>query len=241
MIHLSIIIPAYNEGRRIGGTLDKIYDFLSKKKYDYEVILVDDGSSDDTTGIARSSRLHREGKLKIIENGKNRGKGFSVRNGMLNSRGEYILFSDADLSTPIEEIDKLFDSINAGYDIVIGSRGLKESDIKIYQPWYRRTMGKVFNYFVKFMLLSEFNDTQCGFKLFKGKVAKSIAANFKINGFAFDVEMLYIAAKKGYKVKEASVVWRNSYHSTVNPIFEPLKMFRDLVKIKMIHFGRKFE
>jgi len=235
MIYLSLILPAYNEGSRIGPTLDKIGDFLSKKSYDYEVILVDDGSVDNTIAVAEKSRLYKEDKLRIIKNGKNRGKGFSVKNGIFNSSGEYILFSDADLSTPIEEVDKLFGAINNGYDIVIGSRALKESQVIISQPWYRETMGKVFNLFVKSIVLKGFNDTQCGFKLFKSDTARYIASRLKIEGFSFDVEMLYIAIKKGYNIKEMPVVWLNSARSKVSPILDSARMFLDLIKIKTIH------
>lgn len=234
-MRLSIVMPAYNEGNRIGPTLSKIYEFLKTKDYNCEIIVVDDGSSDNTVSEAENSHLAHEGKLRVIRNGSNKGKGFSVKNGIINSRGEYILFSDADLSTPIEEVDKLFKEIDKGYDIVIGSRGLADSDVRVRQPWYRETMGRVFNFFIKLMLLKEFNDTQCGFKFFKGVVAKDIASNLKIDGFAFDAEILYIALKRGYKVKEVPVIWLNSCHSKVNPLYEPLRMFRDILLIRMIH------
>lgn len=235
MAYLSIVIPAYNEERRIGVTLGKIYSFMMTKDYDFEVVLVDDGSADRTVNIAGGSRLAKENKLKILKNGSNKGKGFSVKSGIINSNSEYILFSDADLSTPIEQVDKLFEEMNKGYDVVIGSRGLKNSDVRVHQPWYREIMGKTFNFFVKSILMRGFNDTQCGFKLFKSSVAKEIASKLRINGFSFDVEMLYIAAKKSYKIKEAPVVWLNSPHSKVSPICEPLKMVRDLFLIKIMH------
>lgn len=235
MVHLSIVIPAYNEEKRIAGTLNKLYDFLKRKNFSYEVIVVDDGSTDNTVGISENSILAGEDKLRVIRNGSNTGKGFSVKNGILNSNGEYVLFSDADMSVPIEEVDKFFDIMGKGYDIIIGSRGLKESDVRMHQPWYREMMGRVFNLFVKSLLMSEFNDTQCGFKLFKADPAKYIASQLRINGFSFDVEMLYIAAKIGYRVKEMPVIWLNSPQSRVNPLFDSARMFFDLIRIRVMH------
>jgi dolichyl-phosphate beta-glucosyltransferase len=235
MVHLSIVIPAYNEARRIGDTLDRIYRFFKAKDYGCEVMLVDDGSTDNTVAVAQESALSREGKLKILKNGINRGKGFSVKNGILNATGEYVLFSDADLSTPIEEIDKLFGLIKDGCDIAIGSRAIKGSTISIRQPWYREAMGKTFNFFVKLLLIKGFNDTQCGFKLFKGNIAREIASSMKIDGFCFDVEMLYLAKRKGYNIRETGVVWKNSPESKVKLMSSPLSMFLDLFNIKRIH------
>ena len=234
-MHLSVVIPAYNEEKRIGASLAGIHDFLSNKDYGFEIIVVDDGSTDSTVRRVEESALHEEGKARIIKNGVNKGKGFSVKNGIINSRGEYILFSDADLSTPIGEVDKLFDEINKGYDIVIGSRALKGSDVKVHQSWYREIMGKTFNLFIKLFLMRAFNDTQCGFKLFKSFTAKDIAYELKIDGFSFDVEVLYIAIKKGRKIKEVPITWLNSPKSKVNPLLDSVKMFFDLIKIKMIH------
>lgn len=238
-MHLSIIIPAYNEESRIGDSLLKLHSFLLTKNYDYEIILVDDGSNDNTIAEAGKSALAKEGRLKIIRNGRNKGKGFSVRNGIMNSRGRYILFSDADLSTPIEEADNLFYYIKQGYDIVIGSRAVKGSNVKIHQVWYREIMGKTFNLFVKSSLIKEFNDTQCGFKLFKGDIARGIAVLMKIDGFCFDVEMLYLANLKGYRIKEAPVTWYNSPKSKVRPFIDSFKMLTELIFIKNIHKSRK--
>lgn len=235
MAYLSIVIPAYNEEDRIALTLEKIDNFFKDKNYDVEVIVVDDGSIDNTIEVANQSVLAKKGKLKIIKNGINKGKGFSIKNGITNSSGNYILFTDADLSTPIEEVDKLFNFINNGYDIVIGSRALKGSNVKVHQPWYREIMGKIFNFFIKVLLMGAFHDTQCGFKLFKTSIAKEITPSLRTSGFSFDVEMLYIARKKGYKIKEAPVTWLNSPKSKVNPLIDSTKMFFDLIKIKIIH------
>ncbi|MCX5703784.1 MAG: glycosyltransferase family 2 protein, partial [Candidatus Omnitrophica bacterium] len=232
-MHLSLVIPAYNEENRIGPTLSRIYGFMAEKGYKYEVMVVDDGSSDATVREANRSELAKVGKLRVIQNGINRGKGFSVRNGITQSKGMYILFTDADLSTPIEEIDKFFACAAHGYDVVVGSRALSESIVVIHQPWYREGMGKIFNLFVKLILMKEFNDTQCGFKLFKGDVAREIARRMKIDGFCFAVEMLYLAKIKGYNIKEKGVLWNNSPESKVRLFSSSVGMFFDLMKIRI--------
>jgi len=234
-VYLSIIIPAYNEEKRIGPTLSRIYGFLKTKNYEYEVIFIDDGSNDRTISEAKDSELSKADKLKIVKNGMNKGKGFSVKKGILSSAGEHLLFSDADLSTPIEEADKLFNYMEKGYDIVIGSRSIAGSDVKIHQPFYREKMGRIFNFLVNSLLMSGFNDTQCGFKLFKGDIARQIGKELTINGFCFDVEMLYLAKKKGYRIAEVGIIWENSPQSRVRVISSSLSMFMDIFRIKRAH------
>ncbi len=234
-MYLSIIIPAYNEEKRIAASLDKIHAYFEGRNIKYEVILVDDGSVDGTVKVSRKSLLEAEGKLRILSNAKNRGKGFSVRTGILASKGEYVLFSDADLSTPIAEFDTLLDVMAQGYDLVMASRSVKGSKLKVPQPWYRQTMGRIFNVFVKALFFSEYNDTQCGFKLIKGEAAREIALEMKIDGFCFDVEMVYLAQKKGYRIKETGVVWENSPESKVTVLNSSLNMFMDLFRIKKCH------
>jgi dolichyl-phosphate beta-glucosyltransferase len=234
-MELSVVVPAYNEERRLSSALDRIAGHLNHWDIEYEVIVVDDGSSDGTVDVARKSGLARAGRLNIISNGKNRGKGFSVRTGIRASRGKYVLFTDADLSTPISEFDKLFSFMDQGYDIVMASRGIKGSVLKVRQPWYRQTMGRIFNLFVKLMLFRDHNDTQCGFKLLRGEVAREISGEMKIDGFCFDVEMIYLARKKGYKIKEIGVIWENSIESRVTIMNSSLSMFMDLFRIKKWH------
>lgn len=230
-IYLSIVIPTYNEEQRIKRTLSLIINYLNKKAFSWEIIVVDDGSRDRTKEIIK--RFMFDKRISLVENQENRGKGYSVKEGILSARGRFILFSDADLSTPIEEIDKLFFYLKSGYDIAIGSRGLEGSKIIIPQFWVRQTMGKIFNFIIRFFILPGIKDTQCGFKLFKGQVAKRVFSILKIKGFAFDVEVLYIAKNLNLKVKEIPIEWYNSPKSKVNPTIDSFEMLIDICKIKM--------
>ncbi|MDD4183452.1 MAG: glycosyltransferase family 2 protein [Candidatus Omnitrophica bacterium] len=232
---LSVVIPAYNEEKRLQSTLEKIYSYLKNKNFEYEIIAIDDGSADLTAMVALESRLAKENKLNLLKNEKNTGKGFSVRKGILASTGDYILFTDSDLSTPIEEFDELLLHVQAGYDIAIGSRSVEGADVRVHQPFYREIMGRAFNFFVQLFVLKGLADTQCGFKLFKAKAAKDIAKELKIDRFGFDVEMLYLAKKKNYKIKEVPVIWLDSPVSKINPILDSWRMFIDLLTIKRLH------
>ena len=234
-MYISIIIPAYNEEERLKITLDKVHAYLNNKGYQYEVIVIDDGSTDKTEEVILASSLYKAGRMKFLKNTKNKGKGFSVRRGILTAKGERILFTDADLSTPIEELDKLLSCLGSGYDIAIGSRSIEGADVKVHQPFYREYMGKFFNILVQTFALKGFVDTQCGFKLFRQHVIKDILTLLKIDGFAFDVEMLYLAQKRGYKIKEIPVIWINSPKSRVNPIIDSWSMFVELLSIKRLH------
>ncbi|MFQ5953068.1 MAG: dolichyl-phosphate beta-glucosyltransferase [Candidatus Omnitrophota bacterium] len=234
-MYLSVIIPSYNEEERIASTLQKIESFLEGKGFDYEILVVDDGSSDKTKKIALESNLAQKGRLGVLANEKNMGKGYSVKRGVREAIGEYILFTDADLSTPIDEIEKLLHGIECGADIAVGSRSINTSNVVMRQPLYRQTMGKVFNLLVRMFLGENFKDTQCGFKLFKQDAAKSLFGNLTTDGFAFDAELLFLARKRGYKVREIGVKWKNSPSSTVHPVSSSLRMLWDIFKIRRIH------
>jgi len=229
---LSVIIPAYNEEARIKNTLEKIHSYLKNQDYTYEIIIVNDGSTDNTWALVNEI-AQKIKEVRILKNEKNRGKGFTIKKGFLNAKGKYLLFTDADLSTPIEEVEKLISWLKKGYDIAIGSRGLKESHIQIHQPWYRELAGKMFNLFVQAMAVPGIKDTQCGFKCFTQKAALEICERQKIEKFSFDVEMLYIGRKLGYKIKEVPICWFNNPHTKVNFLKDGYRMCLDLIKIRL--------
>ncbi|MBM4054296.1 MAG: glycosyltransferase family 2 protein [Planctomycetes bacterium] len=230
---LSIVIPAYNEEERILPSLRSICAYLSRQDYSSEVIVVDDGSVDNTVKKINEFLNSNEGII-LIKNNKNKGKGYSVKRGMLAAKGQYVFFTDADLSTPIEEVDKCLPYLNAkGYDVIIGSRSIPGADIIIHQPWYREKMGKIFNFIIRLVLMGGLIDTQCGFKGFKRDVARKVFDKCRIAGFAFDVEVLYLSKKFGFKIKELPIRWRNSILSKVSPVRHSLQMFKDLIVIKI--------
>ena len=233
--YLSVVIPAYNEETRLGPTLDRVLAWGDGKDFDVELLVVDDGSSDDTVGLVRRSMTEHP-NLQVLENGKNRGKGFSVGHGVSRATGEHVLFSDADLSTPIEAFDGLHAALQ-GADIAIGSRNMPDSELTKRQAFYREGMGRTFNLLVRMLVFPGIRDTQCGFKLFRSEVAKELFATRKLDGFAFDVEVLFVARRRGYTVAELPVVWINDEASRVHPIRDALGMFRDILKIRRLHRG----
>jgi dolichyl-phosphate beta-glucosyltransferase len=229
---MSIVIPAYNEEKRIEGSLSEACAYMNDFGMEYEIIVVDDGSSDGTgrivTRIAKDIR-----NVRLVGYEKNRGKGHALRTGVLVTKGEFVLVMDADLSTPMEELRKLMPYLSdGGFDIAIGSRALALSDIIKKQPWWRRGMGKTFNRIVKALVIGGFSDTQCGFKLFKGEIARSLFGAARIDRFAYDVEILALAKKKGYGIKEVPIRWINSPESRVDPVKDSLQMLADLVRIR---------
>jgi Glycosyltransferases involved in cell wall biogenesis len=201
--------------------------------------VVDDGSTDNTRGVVRKFAQEIP-SIRLLENSVNQGKGYSVRMGVVNSHGEIILFSDADLSTPIQEVEKLADWLNRGYDIAIGSRALPGSDILVRQAWPREFMGKVFNLLVQLLTVSGIRDTQCGFKLFKKEAAKVLFEKQTICGFGFDVEILFIAGKSGYRIKEVPIKWINFPDSRVHIVKDSFTMLIDLVRIRTRYLTGKY-
>jgi dolichyl-phosphate beta-glucosyltransferase len=238
-IGLSIIIPCYNEEKRIRKTIKSLSAFMKKKKIIHEIILIDDGSIDRTKEII-IKYASKNKNIRVISYQKNKGKGYAVKKGILNSKGNMILFSDADLSTPIEEYEKLKKWYDKGYLIAIGSRREKGSKIKKKQPFFRNLSGHIFGKIVKNLLLRDIKDSQCGFKLFNGNIARKIFTIQKINGFVFDVEILYLAKKKGIKIKEVPILWIDSAkESKVKLIKHSLPMFLDILRIWFFHRGDK--
>jgi dolichyl-phosphate beta-glucosyltransferase len=230
---LSVVIPACNEAARIAQTLTRIVAYLDSSSWrPFAVIVVDDGSSDGTRDLVLDfASGHPE--VSVLSRAQNRGKGYSVKEGVSKSRGEYVLFSDADLSTPIEEVETLARWLGSGFDIAIGSRGLPESRIEVRQPWLRQKMGQTFNLLVRLLGVRGFRDTQCGFKLFTRRAAQAVFPRQTIDGFAFDVELLTIAKAQGLRVKEVAVAWRHASESKVHMARDAAKMFFDLIRIRL--------
>ena len=231
-IHLSVVVPAYNEEGRIGRTLAGIRGYLEGRPYASEIIVVDDGSLDRTAARAEEALRGMPG-ARVLRRSVNRGKGFSVREGVLAARGAFILFSDADLSTPIEELDKFWPLIDEGCDAVIGSRALPGSDIRIRQNPVRELMGRTFNLFVRLLLFRGIPDTQCGFKLFRRTAALDLFTRLRTPGFGFDVEVLYLCRTAGYRVGQVPVVWRHSRPSRVRLVRGAAGMLGELLRIKL--------
>lgn len=230
---LTVVIPAYNEAERIGPTLDRVIAWLAEHVRDYEVVVVDDGSTDNTTEVVARRMLHSH-RVRILRNPGNRGKGWSVRRGMLEGEGDHLLMTDADLSTPIEELRHLAPLISE-HDVVIGSRATQGARILRHQPVYREWMGKVFNRMVQAVVLPGISDTQCGFKLFRQEVARDVFSRVTTPGFGFDVEALYVARRLGYTIAEVPVVWIDDPATRVNAVRDSARMAADLVRIRLTH------
>lgn len=228
-----MIIPAYNEEPRIGNTLPSAVSFLKQQNYRSEIILVDDGSRDNTVQLAK--KILESYPHQLIQVQPNRGKGHAVKQGMLAGRGRYLLFTDADLSTPLELVNDFMIELQHGYDLVVGSRALKDSNIVTHQPFWREWMGRIYNCFAKMTAFKNISDSQCGFKCFKSSVAKDLFSRQKLERFSFDAEIIYLAQQSGYKLLEKPVIWRNSPQSRVNVIRDSLNMFIDLIRIRWLH------
>jgi dolichyl-phosphate beta-glucosyltransferase len=234
---LSVIIPAYNEEKRIQDTLDTVFDYLRCQSYSSEVIVVDDGSRDQTVQVCQAS-LAGVANARLITYQPNRGKGYAVRQGMLASKGQVALFTDADLSTPVAEIEIALKHLESGDDIVIGSRAIAGVQIGKYQPLYRRIGSRVFNLLRDGIVgvgISRFKDTQCGFKVFHGELARDLFRRLTVDGFMFDVELLYIAIRLGCRIYEQPIRWTDMPGSKLRFVRDTLRMFKDLAMIRLGH------
>lgn len=237
---LSVVVPAYNEERRLPQTLETIVAYLNRQSYTSELIVVDDGSSDHTAQVVESF-VASHPRVKLIRND-HRGKGFAVRSGMLAAHGHIVLFSDADLSTPIEEIGEMLPWFDHGYGVVIGSREGKGAR-RIQEPFYRHIMGRVFNLIVRLLTVRGIDDTQCGFKAFRDDVARDVFARMRLYGenakpitdamvTGFDVEVLFLAQKAGIQIKELPVEWQYGNETKVNPLKDSYRNLRDVVLVR---------
>lgn len=235
-----MLIPAYNEEARIRPTLERINEYFQSYPYSWIVAVISDGSTDRTDQIVQEfSKNHPQ--FQLLTYGQNRGKGYAVRYGMLNIEADNLLFSDADLAAPIEELAKLESAINSTTPIAIGSRPLKDSKLEIRQPWYREMLGRAFNKAVQILAIKGIDDTQCGFKLFTNDVAKDIFRRCKLDGFGFDFESLIIARDLGYNIAEVPIRWSHQEGSKVVLLRDGPRMLRDLIKIRMMGKTRRLQ
>ena len=231
-LQLSIVVPAFNEEQRLSKSLQSIQAYLKARSLRAEVLVVDDGSTDATAKVVEVSRTDFP-ELRLISNGRNHGKGFSVRHGMLEARGEFALFTDADLSAPIEEADKLLAVLRDGaYDGAIGSRAVDRSLIEVHQPAFRERAGIIFNRIVRWITGLPFQDTQCGFKAFRRERARAIFEQQRTEGFGFDPEILFLARRKRLRIAEVPVRWAHNPASKVNMFGDSVRMFVDLLAIR---------
>lgn len=228
---VSIIIPAYNEEKIISKSLSTINKFVASKSYASEIIVVDDGSTDKTASVVRQI-AKRSNKIKLISHSKNQGKGAAIRTGMLVAKGKFRIFSDADLSMPFWQIDKLLAEATAA-DIVIGSRAICSSNVIIHPKYHRVIISRIFNLVAQMLVLYGIKDTQCGFKLFSERAAKKIFSLQRVNGFGFDIETLYIARKLGFSIKEIPIEWIPNTNSTVRIIRDSLRIIAELLSIRL--------
>jgi glycosyltransferase involved in cell wall biosynthesis len=227
----SFIVPAYNESERLNVSLPKILDYVRQRELASEIIVVNDGSSDDTADVVRRfMALHPD--VRLVENPGNRGKGYSVRNGMLHAQNDVMLFTDADLSSPISEADKLFAAIGQGVDVAIGSRWLRAELQTERQPWYRQLYGRLFNLALRIVLGLKYRDTQCGFKAFTRQAAHTIFTRQRIERWGFDPELLFLANNFKLRTAEVPVEWAHDHRSKINPLRDGIKMGVEMLAVR---------
>jgi dolichyl-phosphate beta-glucosyltransferase len=228
-VDLSVVIPAYNEAHRLAGTLTRILEYLGGRGLDHEVVVVDDGSTDGTAEVAR--RFAGEG-VRVLRQEENRGKGAALKAGVVASRGARVLLTDADLSTPIEALERLEPHLSEA-ELVFGSRAVAEAEITRHQPIYRELMGKSFNLFIRLLGVRGLHDTQCGFKLLDGDVARRLFGELRVQGFAYDVELVLLARQSGCRLAEVGVVWEDHPDSKVRLIHSSAAMLWDVLRLRL--------
>ncbi len=236
----SIVIPAYNEEIRIEATLDRVLEYVYAQKWNAEILVVNDGSRDATRDtILRYAAAHP--MLRLVDNPGNHGKGFSVRNGVLHSKGELIVFTDADMASPIEESEKLLAALERGADVAIGSRWLDPSLQTRRQPFYRRVLGRIFNLALRVILGMRYRDTQCGFKAFKRTAAQAVFPLQIIERWGFDPEIVFLARRLGFRVDEVAVKWAHQENTKISPIKDGMRMFTELLKIRWYELAGRYD
>jgi len=229
---LSIVIPAYNEALRIGNTLVKVRQYLESRNYSGELIVVDDGSTDSTPDLLREFQS-RYPVVRVLRHEPNRGKGFTVRRGVLEARGEFVLFTDTDLSAPIEETNKLLAALeSSGADATVGSRALKRRLIGVHQPWFREFAGRCFNLLVRLFTGLNIRDTQCGLKLFRRASTRRAFELQRVEGFGFDPELLFLIERLGGRIVEVPVRWNDNPQTKIRFLRDATRMFLDLVALR---------
>jgi len=237
---ISIVIPAYNEGARIGNALRHVVRCVHERDWHAEILVVNDGSRDRTASIVEEfAQVHPE--VRLLNNDRNRGKGFSVRHGVLHAVGEIVMFTDADLSAPMEEAELLFAALRQGADIAIGSRWLERNRQTLKQPLYRQFFGRCFNAITRLVMGLPFADTQCGFKAFRRPVAQTIFQLQRIERWGFDPELLFIALKRGYKIQEVPVTWGHDERSRLSYLKDGIKMLEDIAYIRWEAFAGAYD
>ncbi|MGP8260688.1 MAG: dolichyl-phosphate beta-glucosyltransferase [Acidobacteriaceae bacterium] len=237
---LSIVIPAYNERARIERTLERVMACVQRQGWDAEVLVVDDGSKDGTAEIVRCW-MERDARLHLVQNLGNRGKGYSVRNGLLQATGEVVMFTDADLSAPMEETERLLAAIAEGADVAIGSRWMDRTRQTIHQPLYRRFFGRCFNWVTRTIMGLPFKDTQCGFKAFRRPAAQVIFRLQRIERWGFDPEILFIARKLGYAIREVPVTWGHDERSRMSYLKDGMKMLEEMAVIRLNSIAGRYD
>jgi glycosyltransferase involved in cell wall biosynthesis len=237
---LSIVIPAYNESARIESALEQVLRCVAERKWDAEVLVVDDGSKDDTAAIVHRWMVDNP-RLHLIQNPGNRGKGYSVRNGLLQAAGDVVMFTDADLSSPVEEAERLISAIEDGAYVAIGSRWLDKTRQTIHQPLYRQFFGRCFNWITRRVMGLPFKDTQCGFKAFKREAAQVIFRLQTIERWGFDPEILFIARKLRYSIQEVPVTWGHDERSRISYLKDGMKMLQEMAIIRANSLAGRYD
>ena len=237
--YLSLVIPAFNEDRRIGQSLERILSFFRAQSYPFEIIVVDDGSTDRTVEVVRGFAAS-DPRLRVEPQPQNRGKGEAIRKGMLLAGGKYLFFSDADLSVPIEAVPDFLSRLEAGDDVAVGSRRIAGAVIEVHQPIHRELMGKVFTGLSNLILGLKLKDFTCGFKAFRRDAARELFSRQRLDGWSFDSEILYLAKSKGYRIAEVPVVWRNDEATKVRLGRDVVRSFVDLWNIRINHALGKY-